>query len=162
MTRTRERPRALTAADVMSRSPVTIQHRMTLRGAARVLARWRAHALPVTDDQGRFVGVLSAADLLRWAADGGAGYDTAAWSDWQLMAPAAGRTDEVRWHLAADTAVVPHDASLADVARRMRDARACCAVVLDGRGRPVGVVSGADLIAPRPAATKALAVSGGS
>ena len=142
---------ALTAADVMCRDLVTVRHRMTLRAAARVLARWRVHLLPVTDDQGRFVGVLSAAELLRWAADGGTGggqgHDTGAWTDWQLMAPGAGRTDEVRWHLAADPVAVATDTPLADLAGRMRDRRACCAVVIDGHRRPVGVVSGADLLA---------------
>ncbi len=151
MNHSRKPAHALTAADVMSRALVTVRHRMTLRAAARVSARWRVHVLPVTDDQGRFVGVLSAPELLRWAADGGPcggqGYDTGDWMDWLLMAPDAGRTDEVRWHLTADPAVVAPDAPLPEVARLMRDAGVCCAVVVDRQRRPVGVVSGAGLLA---------------
>src|SRR4051794_20745585 len=135
MNRTRNPFHAATAADVMSRTLVTVHHRMTLRAAAGVLARWRLPVLPVTDDQERFVGVLTAADLLRWALDAGShacvatqgwgqGHDTSVWVDWQMMAPDAGRTDEARWHLAADPVVVATDTPLADLARRMRDRRA--------------------------------------
>src|SRR5262245_64260836 len=154
MNRTREPAHALTAADVMSRVPVTVHHRMTLRAAGRVMTRWRLHVLPVTDDQGRFVGTLSAAEMLRWALDGGPGgsqgHDTSAWTDWQVMAPGAGRTDEVRWHLTADSVVVAADASLADLARRLGERRACCAVVIDERRCPVGVISRGDFLAHLP------------
>jgi len=139
--------RALTAADVMRRAPAALHHRVTMRYAARVIGRCRPHVVPVTDDRGRLVGVLSAADLLRWWADGGAGDDTSAWTDWQLMPPGAGRTDEVRWHLSRPGAVVTPEASLLEVARRMREAQACCAVVIDEAGRPAGVVSAAHLLA---------------
>src|SRR3954462_13082969 len=104
MNGSRTSTRPLTAADVMSRTPTTIHHRTTLRAAARVMARWRLHVLPVTDDQGRFVGALTAAEVLRRAQDG-EGHDTSAWTDWQVMAPEAGRTDEVRWHLTAGPVV---------------------------------------------------------
>lgn len=161
MNRTCKPPDALTAAGVMTPAPVTVHHRMTLHAAARALARWGMHVLLVTDDQDRFVGVLTPADLLRWALDdgpvGGRGHDTSAWVDWQLMAPGAGRTDEVRWQLGADPVAVATDTPLADLVGRMRDRRACCAVVIDGRGRPVGVVSGADLLAaasPAPLASE--------
>ncbi len=150
MNRTRKPAHALTAADVMSRAPVTVHHRVALRAAARVMARWRLHVLPVTDDQGRFVGVLTAAEMLQWALDGGPGgqgHDTSAWTDWQVIAPGAGRTDEVRWHLTADPVVVAVDAGLADLARRMAEGRACCAVVIDEMRRQVGVLSGGDFLA---------------
>jgi CBS domain-containing membrane protein len=150
MNRTRESARALTAADVMSRDVVTIHHRMPLRAAARVFAYSRTLALPVTDDRGRCVGVLSAAEVFRWAGDGGpwgaGGHDTSATTDWQVMAPGTGRTDEVRWYLTADPAVVTPDASLPEVVRLILDTRTCCVVVNEQR-RPVGMISGADLLA---------------
>jgi hypothetical protein len=63
------------------------------------------------------------------------------------MAPGAGRTDEVRWHLTANPVVVAADAGLADLARQMGECRACCAVVIDEQRRPVGVLSGGDFLA---------------
>jgi CBS domain-containing protein len=147
MKRTGKPPRALTAADVMRRAPAALHHRATMRYAARVIGRRRPHVIPVTDDRGRLVGVLSAADLLRWWAGGGTGDEEPAWTDWQLMPPEAGRTDEVRWQLNRHPVAVPPGAGLADVARRMRAARACCAVVIDEASRPVGVITSADLLA---------------
>ena len=61
---------ALTAQDVMSREVVTIPRQMSLREAARLLRRASVSGAPVVDEQGRCVGVLSAADFLRWAEDG--------------------------------------------------------------------------------------------
>src|SRR5262245_46733051 len=61
---------ALTAQDVMSREVVTIPQRVSLGDAARLLRRASVSAAPVVDEQGRCVGVLSAADFLRWAEDG--------------------------------------------------------------------------------------------
>jgi len=142
----RNSKRALTAADVMSRTPMTVHHRTPLSEAARVMARWRLHVLPVTDDGGRFAGALTAAEVLRGALDGGQGHDTTAWTDWQVMAPAAGRTDEIRWHLTADPVVVAADAGLAELAPRMAARRAFWAVVIDERRRPVGVLSGWDFL----------------
>src|SRR4051812_28692568 len=133
MNSSRKNSRALTAADVMSRTPVTVHHRTALRAAGRVMARWRLHVLPVTDDRGRFVGVLTADKVLAWALDGSRGHDTSAWTDWQVMARGAGRTDEVRWHLAADPVVVAADTRLADLARQMGERRTRCAVVIDGQ-----------------------------
>lgn len=152
MNSNRNYKRTLTAADVMSRVPVTVHHRMPLRGAGRVLAFCGHHVLPVTDEQGRFVGTLTAADVLRWALDGSTGggqwcYDTSAWTDWQMMAPGAGRTDEVRWYMVPDPFAVTADTSLADLAQEMRERRACCAVVIDDQQQPVGVVSGGHFLA---------------
>jgi CBS domain-containing protein len=59
---------ALTAGDLMSRDVQTVPAGMPLRDAARELARLGVHAAPVVDDQGRMVGLLSVADLARWAA----------------------------------------------------------------------------------------------
>src|SRR5262245_28788033 len=61
---------ALTAQDVMSREVVTIPRRMSLRDAARLLRQAQVSGAPVVDEQGRCIGVLSAADFLRWAEDG--------------------------------------------------------------------------------------------
>jgi CBS domain-containing protein len=53
------------AVDVMSTPVVTIDPDATVAEAARRLARHRIKRLPVVDDQGRLVGIVSRADLLR-------------------------------------------------------------------------------------------------
>jgi CBS-domain-containing membrane protein len=61
---------ALTAEDVMTRAVVTIPRRTSLREAARLL-RWAdVSGAPVVDDEGRCVGLLTAADFLGWVEDG--------------------------------------------------------------------------------------------
>ena len=57
----------LTAADLQSRTPVTLRCDTPLRDAARELSRARVHGAPVVDAAGRCVGVLSVSDLARWA-----------------------------------------------------------------------------------------------
>jgi CBS domain-containing protein len=61
----------LTAADLMTRDLVRLRQEMSLRDAARLLRQARVSGAPVVDEQGRCVGVLSAADFLSWAEEGG-------------------------------------------------------------------------------------------
>jgi CBS domain-containing protein len=59
----------LTAADLMSRDVVTIHPGMALRAAAHLLRHADISGVPVVDDQGRCVGMLSAVDFLRWTEE---------------------------------------------------------------------------------------------
>jgi CBS-domain-containing membrane protein len=59
----------LTAADLMCRRILTIPLGLSLRDAAKRLAEMRVHGAPVVDHAGRCVGVLSTADLARWAVN---------------------------------------------------------------------------------------------
>jgi CBS domain-containing protein len=63
--------RALTARDVMTGPVATIPQGMTLQAAAQMFRHKQISGAPVVDDQGRCVGVLSAADFIRWADEGG-------------------------------------------------------------------------------------------
>ncbi|MFF9624734.1 CBS domain-containing protein [Streptomyces griseosporeus] len=53
------------AEDLMTSPAVTIAPGATLAQAARVMARARVKRLPVTDDSGRLLGIVSRADLLK-------------------------------------------------------------------------------------------------
>jgi CBS domain-containing protein len=188
---------ALTAQDVMSREVVTIPRQMSLGDAARLLRSASVSAAPVVDEQGRCVGVLSAADFLRWAEDGcpegadgdvrtccyqvagkllgsrEAGLCTLAEGacplqairqtadgrrtavclqpagrlcDWQQVheAPPAGAVSR---YMTADGVTASPDMPLHELARMMVDAHIHRVPVVDGRGRPIGVVSGTDVLA---------------
>ncbi|MFF7443011.1 CBS domain-containing protein [Streptomyces sp. NPDC008122] len=54
-----------TAVHLMSAPPVTVPRGATLAGAARLLGRGHLKRLPVVDDDGRPVGVVSRGDLLK-------------------------------------------------------------------------------------------------
>jgi CBS domain-containing protein len=135
----------LTAADVMRGGVVAIPAVLSLRDAPRVMADAGACAAPVTDDRGRCVGLLHASDVLRWVADGGATRPepVGLWSEWQVAAPGAG---EVGRRMSLLPPAVSPDAPLREVARLLL-ARRTAAVVVDGRHRPVGVISPPDLLA---------------
>jgi CBS domain-containing protein len=64
---------ALTAGDLMTRTVVLLPEQMPLREAASLLRQAQVSGAPVVDEQGRCVGVLSAADFLRWAEQEGRG-----------------------------------------------------------------------------------------
>jgi CBS domain-containing protein len=57
--------RAETAADLMTLNPVSIPGEMTVREAAAVLTDKEISAVPVIDDAGRPVGVLTHTDIVR-------------------------------------------------------------------------------------------------
>jgi len=56
---------ARTAADLMSTPPVTVPGSTAIAAAARVLDREGVKRLPVVDDLGRLVGIVSRGDLLK-------------------------------------------------------------------------------------------------
>jgi CBS domain-containing protein len=57
--------RSVEVSEVMSRNPITIAPGASLRDAARVLLRHRIGCLPVVDEAGTVVGLLTETDLLR-------------------------------------------------------------------------------------------------
>ena len=56
----------LTAEDLMCRDVLVIPQAISLRYAAHLLAQAKVSGAPVVDEEGRCVGVLSAADLVHW------------------------------------------------------------------------------------------------
>lgn len=135
----------LSAADAVRRGVVIPKH-MTHRGAAGLMAEGRA------DARGRCAGLLLAADLVRWLADGRpAGPEPASvWSEWQMKVPEAGNRREVRRRMNPEPPTVAPDSLLAAAGRLTLGDPARRAVVIDGQHRPLGVVSSADvLLAPR-------------
>jgi CBS domain-containing protein len=60
---------AKTVADVMSRDPITVKPQTPIKEAIKILAEQRISGLPVVDDAGKLVGVISQTDLL-WQETG--------------------------------------------------------------------------------------------
>ena len=61
----------LTAADLMSREVITLHEGDPLVQAAQLFAKEQISGAPVVDSEGRCVGLLSLADLVRWAEQQG-------------------------------------------------------------------------------------------
>jgi CBS domain-containing protein len=62
--RERAKAAAITAEDLMTRPPVTIGPDETVSRAARLMYSRKVKRLPVVDDRGRLVGIVSRADVL--------------------------------------------------------------------------------------------------
>jgi len=58
-----------TAAELMRRSPITVEPTTPIAEAARLMARQRVHHLLVVDGAGRLIGVVSSFDVVRWVAE---------------------------------------------------------------------------------------------
>jgi len=61
----KERIARLRVADVMTKNPITISCMDTLEDAILLMHRTRKGALPVVDDQGKVMGIISTRDLMR-------------------------------------------------------------------------------------------------
>ncbi len=55
---------AKTVADVMSRDPITVKPQTSIKEAIKILVEHHISGLPVVDDAGKAVGVISETDLL--------------------------------------------------------------------------------------------------
>ncbi len=61
------RLRSMKVADVMTRSPIVVRRNTSLNEVARHFIQDRIGAVPVVDDDGRLIGIVSYVDLLQAA-----------------------------------------------------------------------------------------------
>ena len=116
--------------DVMTAPAITVSHDAPFKEVVDLMLRRGVGALPVVDDAGALLGMISEADLIARPAHGGRrrGMQTAAGI---MSAPAE---------------CVHLDVTVRDVARRMLDSRRKHFPVLDASRQPVGIVSRRDLL----------------
>ena len=143
----------LTAEDLMSRDVLVIPQHMSLPFAAHQLAQAEVSGAPVVDEEGRCVGVLSAADLVHWVDRGkqaarrrGAGASCVC-CDWQIDGLDDVPEDEVSRYMTTNVVATGPETRVGELARWMLDAHIHRVVIVDDRQRPVGVVSSMDVLA---------------
>jgi CBS domain-containing protein len=113
--------------DLMTPSAVSVRPGTTLKEIARVLDEYDITAAPVVDDDGRPIGVVSEADLLRKQTSGGVG--------------------STAGELMTSPAVVAEPAwDVVRAARTMEARKVKRLPVVDGDGHLIGVVSRSDLL----------------
>lgn len=138
------------ARDVMTTDVVTVGLETSVREIAQRLLERRISAVPVTDAEGRMVGIVSEGDLVRRSEIG-----TEARPAWWLMLLAspenlAERYRKAHGRRAADVmtrevVTVDENTPVNEIARQLEERRIKrVPVVRDGR--PVGIVSRADLV----------------
>jgi CBS domain-containing protein len=125
----------LVVADVMTVDPITVAPDAPIELAERLLRMNQISGLPVVDDDGALLGVISQTDLLLAGSP-------------SVGAALRNRPNGLRvGELMSSPAItVPLGASLHDAACRMRDARVHRLVAVDDNGRPIGVLAAMDFV----------------
>jgi len=142
----------LTAGDIMTRDVCTVFPHTSLRYVARLLSDRRISGVPVVDDDGRIVGIVTENDLLQWSDK--PGEKQAWWLDMLAegfdLAPGfldvvQSEHDKVRGVMSTDITTVTEDASVAEVAKLIV-AKSVKRLPVLRDGRLVGIVSRGDLV----------------
>lgn len=136
------------AAAMMTAPAVSVLHTATLADAVRLLRGQALKRLPVTDQAGHLIGVITRSDILREvayappgaAAQAGALLDTAARIEAITLEP---------------TTTLAPDASVKDAVQAMRNSGQKRLVVADGARRPLGMLTERDLLTRLPAVHRA-------
>lgn len=126
----------LRVADLMTIDPVSVRAEATLEEAEELLRRYHVSGLPVVDERGSLVGVISQTDLLYLAAP-------------SVRALIRRSEAEIRVGEVMSVPPVTIDASdlLIEAARIMNSRRLHRLVVVDGDAHPTGVLSAMDFVA---------------
>jgi len=145
------------AKDIMTSPVITVRADQTVRDAARIMADKRFSGLPVVDDEGNLVGIVTEADLLEHSQKLKVHPVRKSWS-W--VSPYTDLSDLVSFrqgldHLAGlkisdvmsrKVVTVEEDTSLEEIASLMVQHNVNRVPVLGERGNLVGIVTRADII----------------
>jgi CBS domain-containing protein len=125
----------LTVADLMTLDPIVVSVDAVLEEAERLMRERNVSGLPVVDEHGGLVGVISRTDVLE---DGGVPMAVLL-----RRKPSGLRVGEL---MSSPAVTVELTARLVEAARLMRDNRIHRVVAVDEHGRPVGVLSASDFV----------------
>lgn len=137
----------VTVQDVMTRSVVTVTPDTPFQELLSLMAEHAISGVPVVHDDGRLIGIVTEADLLR---DGAADRGRSRALDW-LLHPSRGEQAHARGHSAGDIMTSPvvtvrPAISIWEAIKTLRDAGVKRLPVVDDRDQVVGIVSRVDLL----------------
>jgi len=140
----------MNAVDVMTRDILSVRPDATIAEAIKLMLDNRISGLPVIDEAGRLVGILTEGDLLR-RGETGTERHRPRWLE-ILMGPGRLAEEYVRTHgrkirevMTRDPVCVRPDTTLKEIVELMERSRIKRVPVLDG-DVPVGILSRADLL----------------
>lgn len=128
----------LKVADVMTSPAITAQGDELLGAAAARMAEHGIKRLPVLDEKGKLIGVLSRVDVLRQVVGEEARKRAA-----QAPTGAARTLGDI---MIPEVPTIEVDAHLAEVIARFLEAGTRRLIVVDDAGRPLGMISDADAV----------------
>ena len=112
--------------ELMSKNVVTIRQDAPLREAAKVFAERKIRALPVIDDEGRMVGLITSSEVAR------------AFHEGNLDA-------KVRDYMRRDVPMIDKDSDLYD-AMRLMIANKIGRLIVASNGKPLGIITRTDVL----------------
>ncbi|MBW8795462.1 MAG: CBS domain-containing protein [Streptomyces sp.] len=132
-------------SDVMTQTVVSVGRQAPFKELVQLMQDWQVSALPVVEGEGRVVGVVSEADLLRReeARDGGPDRCT---QPRRIADPAKAGAVTAEALMTSPALTTRPGATLAEAARTMARAQVKRLPVVDELGLLQGVVSRADLL----------------
>jgi CBS domain-containing protein len=133
-------------SSVMTARPVMAAETTSFKEIAGLLAEYRISALPVVDDAGRLVGVVSEADLLLKEAFGPAEHHRLVESSRTRRERAKAGALLARDLMTSPAVTIGPGAPIAEAARVMHDKSVKRLPVVDEDGRVVGIVTRSDLL----------------
>jgi CBS domain-containing protein len=143
-----------TVADVMSHNPVVVRRETPLKDAIAILSERRISGLPVVEESGKLIGIISETDLM-WQETGVTppAYIMFLDSVIYLQNPATYDRDlhkalgqTVGEVMSKNLITVPPDKPLRDAARLMHDKNVHRLPVLDSEGQVIGILTRGDII----------------
>jgi CBS-domain-containing membrane protein len=144
---------ALTAQDLMSRELVVLPQELSLKTAARWLARDHISGAPVVDEAGCCIGVLSSTDFVRYLEkeEGAETPHCTLTADvvhgWQMIELEMLPQDQVRNFMTPSPLTVAPNTSIVELARLMLEAHVHRLIVVDEDLHPIGIVTATDILA---------------
>lgn len=151
-----ERLRTLRVRDVMSANTVSVAQSESLGSAAAVMIKRPVSGLPVVDDSGRCVGMLTAFDFVRhYAAERDEERAALSGGDVRLHRESkeepleleSAGLDTVAGNMSSGVQTVEKDVSLLDAARQMCAAHIHRLPVVDRHGNVEGIITSLDIVA---------------
>ncbi|MBF2006940.1 CBS domain-containing protein [Chlorogloeopsis fritschii PCC 9212] len=143
-----------TVADVMSRDPIVVHPETPLQEAIHILAERRISGLPVVDDAGKLVGIISETDLM-WQETGVTppAYIMFLDSVIYLKNPATYERDlhkalgqTVGEVMSKNPITISPDKPLKEAAKIINDRKVHRLPVLDSEGQVIGILTRGDII----------------
>jgi CBS domain-containing protein len=121
-----------TVGEVMTPNPISITESASLAEAAGILDSKKITGLPVVDENGCLVGMISQTDLVRARAN------SHLVSNWPGLA--------VGQIMSKPALTIESGASIEDAAKQMDQRRVHRLVVVDAAATPIGIISTSDLV----------------
>lgn len=128
------------AADLMTPNPISFPSTTPLAQAAAVMADRKLKRLPVVDEQGRLVGMVSRYDLLKTVAEGLRQRPT------ELIQLPEGAPATVGAIMLREVPTVHRDTPLAETLDRLLETKKRRVVVVDDANQVVGIITDGDVM----------------